>query len=72
MELIWKFYGKNFILTQSFIVREFKRVGFFKIGYSLKNQGLFDILNVSKTFSSMRVMPPRLEPGIAFLPFPTY
>jgi len=53
-------------------VREFKRVGFFKIGYSLKNQGIFDILNITKTFPSMRVMPPLLEPGVVFLPFPTY
>lgn len=36
VDLIWKYYGKESILSSSFIVTEFQRVGFFKIGFALK------------------------------------
>lgn len=37
MDILWNHYGRDTIFTESFIVREFLRVGFFRLGYTLKN-----------------------------------
>ncbi|EAR82184.1 3'-5' exonuclease (macronuclear) [Tetrahymena thermophila SB210] len=72
MEEIWKYYGRETILTESFIVREFRRVGFFKLGYTLKNQMIVDIVAINKCFVSQTVLPPLVQKTQILYAFPPY
>ncbi|KAL4453230.1 hypothetical protein ABPG73_022085 [Tetrahymena malaccensis] len=72
MEEIWKHYGREIVLTESFVVREFRRVGFFKLGYTLKNQMIVDIVAINKCFVYQTVLPPLVQKQQILRAFPPY